>query len=202
MKPQRSARRPPCGARAPQARRTRPGPAGRRPSLNEPARARRSPPRKIALENLGVGTGEANTDKQEPGAPTCKLSDGPPPPPSPPLRNGFKSLRAAAVATAQQAGGGDFPTSIPPPPSPTPPAAGGGGGCQGDAPGTPALVSPPSGGGSRWAALPWRRPGPPRSLQIHFPAWRPLGHPREVPRIIGPRSGHCYSPASRSESSV
>lgn len=78
----------------------------------------------------------------------------------------------------------------------------GGGGCQGDAPGTPALVSPPSGGGSRWAALPWRRPGPPRSLQIHFPAWRPLGHPREVPRIIGPRSGHCYSPASRSESSV
>ena len=126
VKPQRSARRPPCGARAPQARRTRPGPAGRRPSLNEPARARRSPPRKIALENLGVGTGEANTDKQEPGAPTCKLSDGPPPPPSPPLRNGFKSLRPAAVPTAQQAGGGAFPTRIPPPPSPTPPAAGGG----------------------------------------------------------------------------
>lgn len=44
VKPQRSTPRPPNAARAPQASRTRPGPAGRRPSPHQPAREGRPPP--------------------------------------------------------------------------------------------------------------------------------------------------------------
>lgn len=75
-------------------------------------------PRKIPLENPGVGSGRGNSGSREPGAPTCKRSGRP-------RRrrhlrhrkNGFKSLRAAAVAAALAAQGRGLPRPHSPPPS-------------------------------------------------------------------------------------
>lgn len=74
-------------------------------------------PRKIPLENPGVGAGRGNSGSREPGAPTCKLSGRP-------RRrrhlshrkNGFKSLRAVAVAAAlSSSGAGTSAPSFPAP---------------------------------------------------------------------------------------
>lgn len=57
--------RPPNAARAPRASRTRPGPAGRRPSLHQPARAGRPPPQaKFHPRTRGQGLGRENGENK------------------------------------------------------------------------------------------------------------------------------------------
>lgn len=112
---------PPCAARTPvrprSSGRPRPeAPAAPAPQACREARARprgdRSP-RKIPPKNPRVGTPEGKSEKREPGAPTCKLSERPPPsppsPPPPPPQKGFKSVRAQRSQPRSRPGGWEEP---------------------------------------------------------------------------------------------
>ena len=166
---------PPSSARTPvrprSSGRPRPeAPAARAPQAWREARARprsdRSP-RKIPPENPRVGTPEGKSDKREPGAPTCKLSERPPPSPPPPQK-GFKSVRAQRSQPhsrprgwGEPAGRRDGGRCSAHRPRPLPHASGRGRArrrCHGDAPGLCCPAQPAGGGDFRTRVSPPPRP--------------------------------------------